>query len=166
MPASAAPAPAEGVPDARARVAAKLADAAPGSNVRFDAAELAVLRELAGARSTTYRQHYDDMRREHDAHDLAMMVGAFGLVPKEALHHAARRRANQTRASVDLSEETGSRRRRGCDVDIPRRRVAATTWIVRGGASRRRRGRDVDLSEETGSRRGRGRDVDIPRRRV
>ena len=33
-----------------------------------------------------------------------------------------------------------SRRRRGRDADIPRRRVAAATWIVRGDESRRRCG--------------------------
>ena len=40
-----------------------------------------------------------------------------------------------------------SRRRRGCDVDIPlvnRGGAAATTWIVRGDGSRRRRGDNVD----------------------
>ena len=41
-----------------------------------------------------------------------------------------------------------SRRRRGCHVDIPRRRIAAAagaTWISRGGVSRRRRGCHVDI---------------------
>ena len=47
-----------------------------------------------------------------------------------------------------------SRRRRGRDVDIPWRRVAAAgTWIFRGDESRRRRGWDVETSPvETGSR--------------
>ena len=48
----------------------------------------------------------------------------------------------------------GSRRRRGWDVDIPWRRLAATPRLGRGH------------SVETGSRRRRGWDVDIPWRRV
>ena len=51
----------------------------------------------------------------------------------------------------------GSRRRRGCHVDIPRRRVAATPWLRRGYSEETSRGDAVVatwiFSEET-SRRG------------
>ena len=70
-----------------------------------------------------------------------------------------------------------SRRRRGCDADILRRRVAATPWLRRGNSAETRRGDAVDIrwrrdaatpwtfrGDET--RRRRGRDVDIRRRRV
>ena len=60
-----------------------------------------------------------------------------------------------------------SRRRRGRDLDSPRRWIAATPrrWIVRGGGLRRRRGRDVDVRRRR-VRRRRGRAAAIPRRRV
>ena len=57
-----------------------------------------------------------------------------------------------------------SRRRRGCDVDIPlmtRGGAAAATWIFRGDESRR----DVGIPRKDDSRRRRGCDVAIPRRR-
>ena len=71
------------------------------------------------------------------------------------LQPAARNASAGGCASTD-----GSRRRRGCDVDIPWRRArrrrgysvetsrgaaAAATWIVRGDESQRRRGCDVDI---------------------
>ena len=76
------------------------------------------------------------------------------------------------------SAETGSRRRRGCRADIPRRQgrgdAAGATRIFRGdrvaaGAARIFRGDGSPrvprgYSAETGSRRCRGRDVDILRR--
>ena len=81
---------------------------------------------------------------------------------------------------VDIPQ-TGSRRRRGCDVDIPWRRVdaAAATWRFRGGGStpRPRRGDSVEAGRGAaaaatwifrggGSRRRRGCDVDTPWRRI
>ena len=45
-----------------------------------------------------------------------------------------------------IFREDESRRRRGCELDIPRGRgaAAATTWTFRGDESRRRRGCHVD----------------------
>ena len=65
----------------------------------------------------------------------------------------ARDAAHESKSSLatDISAD-GSRRRRGCDVDI--------TW---GDGSRRRRGCDVDFPRGDGSRRRRGCDVDVPR---
>ena len=59
----------------------------------------------------------------------------------------------------------GARRRRGRDVDIPWKRIAATpSRIVRG--SRSREGGSVAGTYGPGSRRRRGRDVDIPWKRI
>ena len=67
------------------------------------------------------------------------------------------------RADILLSDE--SRRRRGCHVNSPRRRVAAApSWLARGG--RTRKGGSVTGTYGPGSRLRRGRDVDSPRRRV
>ena len=66
-----------------------------------------------------------------------------------------RRVAAAPRLRRGHSEETGSRRRRGCDVDISRAVTSRpATRIIRGDGSRRRRGHDVDISR-AGRRRDR-----------
>ena len=131
--------------------------AAAQPNAAHDA--IAVL-QRAGRVSTIITQNVDGLHEK---------AGASEVIP---LHGEGYRVActncglEGCRTEYSRGADNESRRRRGLDVDIPRRRLAApprprrghdaetsrddaaaATWIFRGDDSRRRRGRDVDIPQ-------------------
>ena len=101
----------------------------------------------------------------HDAHCVSIRAinrrDARADTSRSAQNSRARRRVDGlAQAPAPQSRgvnQSGQRRRRGRDVDIPWRRVAAppprpATWTCRGDESRRRRGRDVNIPWRRASR--------------
>ena len=114
--------------------------------VATTAAMRALTTRLDAAPACEYRvSALDEARRSLRTRDimLAVMGSRF-----ESWHLGGRWLARRVRSPRGYSAD-GSRRRRGRDVDISWRRVAAAPRLRRGysaGGSRRRRGCDVDIS--------------------